>query len=458
MSVPIPILALAVVAASLLVFPFAARAFWASAIVRREWTSTSSLIFLCGMVGGLPTALSNLVSPRPEAFDAFGNVRVGLTGWAAQFHVLVVTVTLATAVIFFVLRVGREPVVGRGWIAIVLVVVVASADMLHGGVAELGPRLLTLLALLLAISVAQPGRPAYLGAAGVCLAYAFLSCVQAAVHPTYAFRTCRFDKCGPGGALYTGALSNENVLGLIMALSIPFVWLALRGRDRIVVLGYVAVIVALTGSRTAQIAAVAALLALVILRPTQETSGGPGPGPVRQVRSIVIVTSLAVLGILLPLVPWTAASGLGDRTYFWRVALDGIRESPLLGKGGSAWPRLYELGEIPISASYSPHNQWLDILYASGFAGLALFVVLLGHLLLRDARLITTSAMILVPILTASALERPWSFAINDGLTFTLLAALLCASEPAFRWSQRDAALPSPVGASGRPEGQGVAS
>jgi hypothetical protein len=30
-------------------------------------------------------------------------------------------------------------------------------------------------------------------------------------------------------------------------------------------------------------------------------------------------------------------------------------------------------------------------------------------------------------VLVTSTLERPWSFAINDGTTFTLLAALLCA-------------------------------
>jgi hypothetical protein len=122
-----------------------------------------------------------------------------------------------------------------------------------------------LLALLLATTVAEPGRPAFLGATAVGLAYTFLGALQAALHPSYAFRACRTDKCALGGALYIGAQSNENALGLVTALTIPFLWLALRGRSRIAVVGYVALIVGLTGSRTAQLAGAAALLALVIL-------------------------------------------------------------------------------------------------------------------------------------------------------------------------------------------------
>jgi O-antigen ligase len=301
--------------------------------------------------------------------------------------------------------------------------------LINGELGDLGPRFVMLLAMLLAISVAQPGRPAFLGAAAVCLTYAFLSALQASVHPTYAFRTCRSDKCGPGGVLYSGAFSNENVLGLVLALSIPFVWLALR-RARIIVIGYVTAMVLLTGSRTALLAAAAALLALVVLRPSPQRAGTVAAAPVRQIQAIFGVAVIALLGAILPLLA-SVTSGIGDRTYFWRIALDGIGRSPLIGNGGAAWPRLYQSGEIPISASYSPHNQWLDVLYASGFIGLAVFVGLLCHLLLRTAYLVTAAATILIPVLAASILERPWSFAINDVLTFTLLAALLCETAPA---------------------------
>jgi hypothetical protein len=417
-----------VAVASLLVLPFAVRAFWASAVVGREWTSTSTLIFLAGMVGGLPTALSNLIAPRPETFDPFGNVSVGLTGWAAQLQVFVIAASLAAALLFFVRRAGREPVTGGPWIASVLVVVVASADIVNGHVADLGLRPVVLLALLLATSVAQPGKPAFLGAAATGLIYVFLGALQATIHPTDAFRACRSDKCGPGGALYVGALSNENGLGLVLALTIPFMWLALRGRGRIAVIGYVAATVALTGSRTGQIAAAAALLALIILRPN--TAENASAVPVRQTTSILAVVGVAMVGAVLPLIAWMGAGDFGDRVGFWRLAFDGISESPLLGHGGTAWPRLYEIGQIPIAGSYSPHNQWLDVAYASGFLGLALFVGLLGHLILRTSYPVSTSAAILIPVLAMSGLERPWSFAINDSTTFTLLAALLCATNP----------------------------
>jgi len=369
-----------------------------------------------------------LIAPAAAAFDPFGNVRVGLTGWAAQLDELVKAATLVVALVFFVWRAGRARVIGGAWIAIMLVVVVALADVLNGAIGDLSLRLLTLLALLLATSVAQPGRPAFLGAAAVCLTYAFLGGLQAAVHPADAFRACRSDKCGPGGTLYIGALSNENALGLIMALSIPFLWLALRGRARIVVVGYIAGIVALSGSRTAQIAAAVALLALLLLRPSQDGAEGVGVAPARQLGSIVAVVVATVLGAALPLLARMAAWSFEDRAYFWRLAFDGISESPLIGHGGTAWPRLYQTGDISVAGSYSPHNQWLDILYASGFAGFAVFVGMLAHLLLRTRHLLPASATILLPVLAASALERPWSFAINDGMTFTLLAALLCCS------------------------------
>jgi len=433
-----------VVLASLVVLPLAFSAFWTSAVVRREWTSTSSLIFLAGMVGGLPTALSNLVSPQHERLDAFGNVRVGLTGWPAQVHQLLIIFTLGAALLFFLLRIHREPFAGRSWAALLLVAVFAGSDLVNGGVSDLGPRFLTLLVLLLAIGVAQPGRPAFLGVTAVCLTYAFLSGLQAGLHPTYAFRTCRSDKCGPGGALYSGAFSNENVLGLVLALSLPFVWLALRGRIRLIVIGYVAATVLLTGSRTALLAAAAALVALVVLRPSLDRADHTATSPIRQFAAIAGVAAIAMLGAVLPLLP-SATSGLGDRTYFWRIALDGIRTSPLIGNGGTAWSDLYQSGRIPVSASYSPHNQWLDVLYASGFLGLVVFVSLLGYLLLRDKLLITASAAILIPVLAASTLERPWSFAINDGLTFILLAALLASRPPADEWN---AEVPVSLGAS----------
>jgi O-antigen ligase len=210
------------------------------------------------------------------------------------------------------------------------------------------------------------------------------------------------------------------------------VWLALRGRIRIVVIGYVLATVLLTGSRTALLALAAAVVAIVVLRPSLDGSEHVAAAPIRQIAAILSVAVIATVGAALPLLP-AATSSLGDRTYFWRVALDGIERSPLIGNGGTAWPRLYESGRIPIAASYSPHNQWLDVLFASGFLGFVIFVILLGYLLLRDKRLITASATILIPILAASTLERPWSFAITDGGTFILLAALLCHSPPAIQ-------------------------
>jgi hypothetical protein len=424
--VTIETVARGVVVMTVLVLPFVIHAVRAEAAHGRIWTSTSSLVFLSGLVGGLPTALSNLVAPQPETYDAFGNVRVGLSGWAAQLQEGLIAGCLVVATVFFVLRVRRVRVSGGPWLAVALVVTAATADVLHGHAGDLGPRVLVLLALLAAVSVADPTRPAFIGAAAVGLLYAFLGAVQAALHPDFAFRACRPDKCGPGGGLYVGALSNENGLGLVAALSIPFVWLAFRGRSRVVIVGYLAATAVLAGSRTGLLTAVAALLTLMIIRPRLEPPARYTSVPSRTGRSVLVVGLIAAVGAVLPLLARSGMVGVGDRSEFWRLAIVGITESPLLGQGGTGWLRLYERGQIPLAGSYSPHNQWLEVGYAAGAVGLVLFVALMAYLLLHSPELVGASTAILVPVLAASALERPWSFAVNDSLTFTLLAALLC--------------------------------
>jgi hypothetical protein len=366
--------------------------------------------------------LSNIVSPQPPTYDAFGDVVVGLSGWPAQLEQFLTAATLLGSVVFIAVRAARQEVVPAPWAATVLVVVAALSDVLHGHATELGARTLALLAVLLAAGLGDRGRPAFLGAATVCLFYALLGGLQAAMHPADAFRACRLDKCGLAGALYSGAFSNENTFGLTLALSGIFVWLALRGRARLVLIFYVLGSVVLTGSRTAIAAAAALAVGLVLLRPDVDSTGSADTGGRRVIAAILVGVSGA-FGALIPFLADPAA--VGDRSYFWQLALRGVATDPVLGLGGTAWPRLYENAQIPISGSYAPHNQWLDLLYASGMVGVVLFGVLLVWAMAVAGRYALIWGAVLLPVLVASALERPWSFALNDGLTFTLVAALL---------------------------------
>lgn len=420
--------------ASLLVLPVVLRLLF-RAVREKLWTSTTSLVVLAGLVGGLPTAVSNIVSPHPETYDAFGDVVVGLTGWAAQLEQLLTAATLLGSVAFIAVRAARYEVVPAPWAATGLVVAAALSTVLHGHASDVGVRTLALLAVLLAAGLGDRGRPAFLGAATVCLFYTLLGGLQAAVHPADAFRACRVDKCGLAGALYSGAFSNENTFGLTLALSGSFVWLALRGRARLVLVLYVVGSVVLTGSRTAMAAAVALVVALVLLRPDVECTGSVGTGG-RRVMAALLVGGAGAIAALFPLLVPPAT--VGDRFSFWQLALRGVAADPVLGLGGTAWSRLYEKAQIPISGSYSPHNQWLDLLYASGVVGVVLFGVLLVWVMAAAGRYAPVWGAVLFPVLVASTLERPWSFAANDGLTFTLVAALLAPVAAAGRPARRD--------------------
>jgi hypothetical protein len=419
-------LALLVVVISALMLPVAWRALRTATITHRDWDSTSTLVFFAGLTGNLPTALSQLVSPGQPTYNAFGILEVGLTGWALRLEQLTTVALLAGSLVFFSLRFVQHRYLLAPFIALAVAFAGDFSDLIHAQAGAFGPRELTLLALLLAAIVARPGRSAYLGAAAVGVLFALLGGLQALLHPADVFRACRADKCG-AGALYVGAFTNENTLGLLLALTIIFVWLAVRGRPRVVLTLYLVASVWLTGSRTAQLTALAAIVVLPILRPVlRDDPDTPQPAGSRgqRVFAVVAVITAVLAGLVLPLLP-LASSSLSGRAYFWQLARAGIAHSPLIGYGSTAWANLYVVQLIPIAGTYSVHNQWLDITYAAGLIGLVLLISLVLCLLVRAGPYLIVVASVLVPIFVASAAERPWSFGINDGMTFILLAVVL---------------------------------
>jgi O-antigen ligase len=230
--------------------------------------------------------------------------------------------------------------------------------------------------------------------------------------------------------LYAGAFTNENTFGLLLALTMVFVWLAVRGRPRVLLTLYLGASAWLTGSRTAQVAALAAVAVLLVLRPALQDGPNAPRAPEHRGRrrlAVAAVVTAALAGMVLPLLPLTPFS-LSDRAFFWQLARAGIAASPLFGQGSTAWANLYQVGLIPIAGTYSVHNQWLDVAYAAGLIGLALFVGLALSLLLRAGPALTVVASVLIPVFVGSVAERPWSFGINDGMTFILLATLLSPS------------------------------
>jgi hypothetical protein len=420
------VLALLIAVTSILMLPVAGHAL-RTVIAHRDWNATSTLVFLAGLAGNLPTALSNLVSPSQPTYNAFGVVEVGLSGWALRLEQLTTVALLAGSMLFFLLRFQRQRYLLAPFIALAVALVGDLSDAAHAQAGALGPRELTLLGLLLAAVVARPGRSAYLGAAAVGVLFALLGGLQALLHPADVFRVCRVDKCDTAGALYVGAFTNENTFGLLLALTMVFVWLTVRGRPRVLLTLYLGASVALTGSRTAQLAALAAVVVILVLRPSlqdvpnaYQAAGQRG----RRDFAVVVVVTTVLAGLVLPLLSF-APTSLSGRAYFWQLARAAIANSPFIGYGSTAWANLYQFRLIPIAGTYSVHNQWLDVSYAAGLIGLVLLVSLVLCLLLRAGPDLIVVASVLIPIFIASVAERPWSFGINDGMTFTLLAVVL---------------------------------
>ncbi|MGF1431194.1 hypothetical protein [Kitasatospora sp. LaBMicrA B282] len=429
----------------------------------RDWTMTTTLVLAVGLAGSLPTVAAGFATgQQPVVTDVFGNPEVGLPAGAYRVDQAVNAVLLVGSIAFLVLRCvsGRARLNIAPLIAAGLCLELAVADGLNGH-QLFASRQVVLILVLLAAAVATPGRPALLGAAMTGLLLVVLSGVQALLVGAGAFRDCRSDKCGVLGVLYTGVFSNENTFGLLVALSVPFIWLGLRGRSRGLLAGYAALVVLATGSRQSIAAAGVALLLVVLLRPRlpEEERRRPGepaprrlpptvprgpvepPGPALEpsrsalgpsrpaggpaLLAVGAVIGAAVVGVVLPFLPLNP-NALSQRAYFWQLARQQLPGSPLYGFGAKAWSDLYQIGEIPVALTYSTHNQWLDVLYAGGAIGLGIFLLLLGYLLLRGGLAgVAPAACVLAPVLVACCLERPWSFGVNDWLSFTLVAAAL---------------------------------
>ncbi|WP_371667389.1 O-antigen ligase family protein [Streptomyces sp. NBC_00289] len=428
-----------------------------------DWDLTSTAVFLTGLLANVPSVAYVFRSGRTQRLDPVGEVEIGFPTWVNRLGTVTNGILLVICVAFVVHRLlfARARINTAPLVALFLAVLFALSDGLHGQ-QFLVPRQLVLLAALLLATVARPGRSAFLGAAAVVLLFSVLGGVEALVEPATVLRECRADNpCGLLGVHYAGVFSNENIFAMMLVLGIPFLWLGLRGRVRTVLVGYVAVLAVATGSTMATVAAVATVALLVLLRPRLPDEPDVRTRPGRILITVPILATVAAVGLALPF-SHPSAERLGDRATIWDIAGQELRASPFIGFGGKTWSAKYPAGEIPAAVSPSLHNQWIDVLYAGGIIGLALFVILLVHLLARGGVPgFPAAAVVLLPVLLTSVIERPWSFGISNALTFALIAAVLmpaavrravppaapeCGSSPADVPAHRPGRRPAPTG------------
>lgn len=276
---------------------------------------------------------------------------------------------------------------------------------------------------LAAAALIRPGPDAVLGPAVYGVTLGVVSGLVAVFNPDSAFQGCRADKCGPMGLLFLGALGNENALGLALALSLPFVLLAFRGSIRWWLGSYMFIMVYLTGSRSALIAAGVALGVALLCNPRITDKGAHGRfGFVAAATAAVAVG----VGLILPFVT-SDPTAFSLRGIAWQTARRYISESPIFGSGADAWQALANNGEVSAVSAYSAHNMWLDLLFTTGIVGLILGIVLVLALVRTSPPWLL--ALPLITVFAAGIIERPWTLTVTNWLVWVLPALLLLRSD-----------------------------
>ncbi|MFI6820439.1 O-antigen ligase family protein [Micromonospora sp. NPDC050187] len=339
-----------------------------------RWTDAgiALLVVLAWLRGVAPPLVQLLDSGRPGF-----NTRTDLMPVAGRLlgdALTLAVVGLAVVLAGYGLRRGRPDHWWGLLVALVPLAVIASA-----GWAEHqppGPVTLALPLVAVAVWVCRPGRRvlATIGACGALTALG--SMLLAAARPELALLTgaAAGAKSVPGGLL-AGPYAHSNVLGIVLALSLPFVFALRTASSRWTALAVMLVAVAWTGSRTSQVAVLAVLAAGALLAVAARRGW-------RSRRSWSVLVSLPVaaglaLTVVTPLLT-TDPARFTERGRIWRELLTHWRERPLLGHGPDFFYREPGLAEALGGAFNHGHNLLVHLLVVGGLLAVVAVATLLG--------------------------------------------------------------------------------
>lgn len=407
-------------AAALIALPLLVRSV-RQARAAADLDASAALTLGMAWLASLPIALVTISGGLTRRLDAFRELVPILPGWypSAVHGAMVLLAALATVLLVRRLAAESVPIHAAGLLAILLWALAHLAAGLDGGrVLSLSGGVL--LVCLLAATVLPRGRGAALGAGifGVTLGVA--SAAVTVARPDVAFVPCR-DVCSVLESSTSGVFPNENLLGLVLVAAIPFAYLGFRGRARAWFALYLALMASLTGSRTAMVAGIVTVIVLLVVRPQLD---GNGRTPGRTAVAAVFLAAAVVGSVYIVRHDWDATA-LTNRPTLWRVASEYIHESPWFGYGPEKWTSLYESSEIPRAAQRSAHNQWMDILFATGWVGAAVLVGMLLAIIWSSGYARSAVLVTLATILMLGTTEGTWLVGTLDLLSFSLVALIL---------------------------------
>ncbi|WP_238421088.1 O-antigen ligase [Gordonia sp. 'Campus'] len=239
------------------------------------------------------------------------------------------------------------------------------------------------------------------------------------------------DKAIIGDAALAGPYSHSNILGLAMVLSIPFVLLALRGKERLA--GGILVCLALVWSAS-RISIVAATLVVLILvtvkyarfrRPAQVLTGS------------WVVAAAAI--VIVPL-QTTQDSAFTNRGLIWKVTRFYVPDHPVLGWGAGVFQSPdNEFAAAIGSRAVTAHNMWLTVLAVGGWVAVAAVLIALVTVAVRFRFMYSINsipAFFFLAFLLAEIAEDPlraWRLSPHAFIVWSGLALAVCTFERKIR-------------------------
>jgi hypothetical protein len=219
---------------------------------------------------------------------------------------------------------------------------------------------------------------------------------------------CSVFKCGPFGALFDGPFASENGFARIACLA---ALASLRHRDpRIAVLGSgtAALVLYASGSRTSQIALVAALVAWSLCRPLPR-------GP-RRLSLLSVVAAAVVAGTYL--VSTAGPTDFSNRGSIWMLGRQAVGDRWWLGRGLDNW-------SVHVLARNYMHSELLLLVFSGGVLLVALYATHLGGIAVASADAESGYAAGLVTLVCIAGLtEIAWNPIALDGTTVAIVMLL----------------------------------
>ncbi|QMU22880.1 O-antigen ligase family protein [Gordonia rubripertincta] len=393
---------------------------------RIAWDAGSWLIFLVGWVSIVPALLAKLRHQVIYQLDAQMQVvsETLVRNPRLEAALYFLTVCAAGALLLRVAMGGSRRQMSLFGAMFIATSLIAMLSNLNAWVHLVTGQPAVLLALLLAATFATPSREgAISGAAVFALSVAIVGTALVLYDRSIVFMECTA-KCTFAGEIFMAATTHGNTLGLIMAVSIPFVWLAFSNWTKWWMLAFVIFNLALSGSRSALAVGLITMVVLGMSNPSLRDGIGRG----RTFIPLGAAAAVSVLvAIVLPLVERddTALTGRGG---LWNIALNAFEDNPLIGGGITAWDTLYNQGAFGAAAAYSTHNQWVEVLLLAGLAGALTFGIGVLALFLgsQSSRYVTLA--VFLPIAALGATERPLSFGLLNTLTWVLVALVMVST------------------------------